>query len=184
MGNKPIALRISCSDKPLKLPTKRGKLQNFPKEGVNRMGERQNYQRREWRLKEFRQIFERDCRKTENSHPISDTGENLSSTDAEIPSAKYWGIGRRQMLRDGVLETSRRVSQRSLENLRSIPYQDLIRRAFGLPSQGIGLFVWKYELLGIQLYLGCVRAPDNLGQLRVMKEVTCVTDSNIQFCFG
>lgn len=80
------------------------------------------------------------------------------------------------MLRDGVLDTSRRVSQRSLENLRSIPYQDLIRRAFGLPSQRIGLFVWKYELLSIQLYLDCVRAPDNLGQLHVMKEVTPVTD--------
>jgi hypothetical protein len=95
-----------------------------------------------------------------------------SHQEEYLPNSKQWGLGLSQLLDEGPAAVAGKLCKRSCDKLSSIPFEEFVRKAFGLTSDCIESFFWKYELLSVKLYSDLLRAPEYRDILLQLKKVS------------
>ncbi|KAJ5808873.1 hypothetical protein N7474_010142 [Penicillium riverlandense] len=78
------------------------------------------------------------------------------------PNEPPWKFDLSQLVDGNPAEIARKLSEESFLKFKGIPYEDFVRKAFGLSSDKISSFLWKYEFLEWKLYSKLVNAHVNL----------------------
>lgn len=110
-------------------------------------------------------------------------GLQVFSSHAEeyCPPSKLWGLGRSHILSKGPDVVATMFFRTSGDNFTSIPFKELVRKAFGIQSDCIESFCRKYERLSIKLHYDSLRAPSYRDDLFELKTVRHNYPVNLSF---
>ena len=88
------------------------------------------------------------------------------------PLPEGWGIRLSHILQGGPDAAATILFRKSGQNLTSVPFEEFVRKAFGLDSDTIDHFLWNYEHLSFKLYCDILRAPGHRDFLLELKSVS------------
>ena len=146
---------------------------NQPDEEVNGNKEHLRAEIKRWRSKEVEKMLLRGDKKSIgllcqlgliDERDTKLTGLTAFSPRREeyTPTEQPWRFDLSQLVNGDPAEIARELSEESFFKFKGIPYQDFVRKAFGLSSDKISSFLWKYEFLEWKLYSKLVNVDINL----------------------
>ncbi|OGE47649.1 hypothetical protein PENARI_c039G05554 [Penicillium arizonense] len=77
------------------------------------------------------------------------------------PNQTHWEFDLSRLVQESPASLARMLSDESFQKFRSIPYEEFVRKAFGLSSEHIDDFLWHYELFAYKLYAKLVKEAAN-----------------------
>ncbi|OQD77375.1 hypothetical protein PENANT_c108G02718 [Penicillium antarcticum] len=113
------------------------------------------------RLREFR-LYNDAYAQMEGLQPLSSQKERLV-----FPESWDWRLS--QSLLEGPEATAAKLAKQSIRRFSQIPFEELVRRAYGHPSQGIDDLHREYEFLKVQVYSTFTRNLEHLEFLNQLK---------------
>jgi hypothetical protein len=98
-----------------------------------------------------------------------------SQAEDRLPYTEYWDLSLVQLLQDSPASVASELSRRSRCKFKCVPFEEFVRKAFGLSSSAIEHLLWQYQLLSVILYCMFIRNIQHKGLLLQLKEVSSLT---------